>query len=69
MSRLEQRVQRLEARTGKSGCAVIVVEVDESEEQALSRHYARHPEDRGREPLIIQLIDPTWRDPNEEPCR
>ena len=60
MSRLEQRVGRLENNTGKRRMPVVVVEVDETVEAAKERHFAEHPEDRdARDPLIVRLVDPT----------
>ena len=39
---------------------VVVVEVDEREETAISRHFAEHPEDcNASNSLIVQLVDPT----------
>lgn len=66
MSRLEQRVERLENNTGKRRMPVVVVEVDETEEEAMVRHFAEHPEDRdASDPLIVQLVDPTETAPAE----
>ena len=40
--------------------SVVVIEVDETEEAAMDRHFAEHPEDRDAgNSLIVQLVDPT----------
>ena len=40
--------------------SVVVIEVDETEEAAMERHFAEHPEDRdASNSLIVQLVDPT----------
>ena len=60
MSRLEQRVRRLEMGKRGGRLGVIVVEVDETVEAAKARHFAKHPEDRDAgDILIVQLVDPT----------
>jgi hypothetical protein len=60
MSRLEQRIRRLEDDKGNRRRAVIVIEVDETEEAARARHFAEHPEDRdARNILYVKLEDPT----------
>ncbi len=40
--------------------AVVVIEMNETEEAAKERHFAEHPEDRNASnSLIVQLVDPT----------
>ncbi len=40
--------------------AVVIVEINETEEAAKERHFAEHPEDRdASNSLIVQLVDPT----------
>ena len=62
MSRLRQRVRRLESSKGNAQTVVIVVGVDEAVEEVQERHFAEHPEDRDASGiLIVQLRDPTKR--------
>ncbi len=40
--------------------AVIVVDVGETDDDAMERHFTEHPEDEGAsDRLIVQLVDPT----------
>ncbi len=40
--------------------AVIVVDVGETVDEAMERHFTEHPEDEGAsDRLIVQLVDPT----------
>ena len=60
MSRLEQRVRRLEKGKGSGRLVLIVVEVNEDAEEAQAHHFAEHPEDRDAgNILIVQIVDPT----------
>jgi uncharacterized membrane protein YgcG len=63
MSRLRQRVQRLENSKTNRCTAVIVTEVGETVEEAKVRHFDEHPEERdASNVLLVQLVDPTVRD-------
>ena len=60
MSTIGKRIERLEMSGGNRRKAVIVVNVDETVEAAMERHFAEHPEDRdASDPLVVQLVDPT----------
>ena len=61
MSRLRQRIERLEEiKGGKRGPVCVNVDEGESVDEATERHFVKHPEDReGRIFLIVQYRDPT----------
>ena len=60
MSRLRQRVEKLEHDKGDKRMVVVVAEVNETAEKAQARHFAEHPEDRSAgNVLTVQLVDPT----------
>ncbi len=64
MSRLRNRVERLEMSGGNRRKAVIVVDVGETDDEAMERHFTEHPEDESAsDRLIVQLVDPTVPDP------
>ncbi len=64
MSTIGKRIERLEMSGGNRRKAVIVVDVGETDDEAMERHFTEHPEDEGAsDRLIVQLVDPTVPDP------
>ncbi len=58
MNSLERRLNRLEEQSQVSpDRAIIVIQLNETREQAEARHYAEHPEDRhAARKLLIQVV-------------
>ena len=58
MGNLKRRVERLEGGRKGRGIPIIIVHPGESEEEALQRHLAQHPEDEKAEVGIYLILSP-----------
>ncbi len=63
MSRLQQRVQRLESTKAEKRLVMIYVGKKVTEDESREQHFAEHPEDRNASHfLFIEYRDPRFPD-------
>ena len=56
MASLNNRLEKLEKKTGQREYAIVWRELDETTENALERHYREHPEHKDESRFDVQVI-------------